>query len=186
MTPQRSHFHKPGLLWLYGLPGSGKTTLAFGVHDQLQAAGVPAFVLDGDCLRGRLNRDLGFSPEDRHENIRRAAEVGRLMVEAGLVVIAAFITPYEKSRQLARQTLAGLPYHECFVMCSVGECMRRDPKGLYNLAREGRLDDLTGFGAPFEEPQSPDLTIRTDQAGVAECVAAIMTFLRGQGLAPTA
>ncbi len=171
-----------GLLWFYGLPSSGKSTLAQAVSARLRGVGVRVHVLDGDILRTGLNRDLGFSPEDRHENIRRTAEVGRILVDAGLTVMAAFITPYEKSRAQVRQIMGDLPYYECFVSCSLEECMRRDPKGLYQRSRQGQLSGLTGVGAPFETPAAPDLVIDTERLTVDEAVGLIWDFMARRGL----
>lgn len=173
---------KYGLLWFYGLPGSGKSTLSQAVGARLRESGTQVCVLDGDVLRTGLNRDLGFSPADRHENIRRTAEVGRILVDAGLLVLAAFITPYEKSRAQVRQIMQGLPYYECFVRCSLEECMRRDPKGLYRKSRQGQLSDLTGVGAPFETPMAPDLIIDTERWSVGEAVGMIWEFMVQRGL----
>ncbi len=176
--------HPKALLWFYGLPGSGKSTLAQAVSGRLRGAGVNVYVLDGDILRTGLNRDLGFSPKDRHENIRRTAEVGRLLLDAGLMVMAAFITPYEKSRGMVRQIMRGLPYYECFVSCSLEECIRRDPKGLYQKSRQGQLSNLTGMGSPFEAPSSPDLLIDTEHLSIDEAVQLIWDFMAGHGLVP--
>lgn len=173
-----------GLLWFYGLPGSGKSTLAQAMSRKLAGAGVKVQVLDGDILRAGLNRDLGYTPEDRHENIRRTAEVGRILVEAGVTVMAAFITPYEKNRDQVRRIMRGLPYYECFVRCSLEECMRRDPKGLYRKSRLGQILDLTGVGAPFETPAAPDLVIDTERWSVEEAVGLIWNFMAERGLVP--
>jgi len=174
-----------GLLWFYGLPASGKSTLAQAVGARLRTGGTRVYVLDGDILRTGLNRDLGFSPQDRQENIRRTAEVGRILVDAGLMVMAAFITPYQKSRTQVRQIMQGLPYYECFVRCSLEECMRRDPKGLYRKSRQGQLPDLTGVGAPFEAPVAPDLIIDTERWSMEEAVGLIWEFMVKRGLAPS-
>lgn len=176
------HRHQSGLLWFYGLSGSGKSTIAHAVERALYPKGIHSFVLDGDNLRTRLNRDLGLSPADRRENIRRVAEVGRLMVEAGLLVMAAFITPYEDSRRQVREIMTGLPHYECYVRCSLEVCARRDPKGLYRLARQGKIDNLTGIGAPFEEPASPDLIIDTEQMDLQQSVETVLDFMLGCGL----
>ncbi|MEW5722104.1 MAG: adenylyl-sulfate kinase [Thermodesulfobacteriota bacterium] len=174
--------HSRGLIWLTGLSGSGKSTLAHAVEACLHEMGVHCFVLDGDNVRRGLNRDLGLSPEDRRENIRRTAEVARLMLDAGLLVFSAFITPYEESRCFIRERMAGLPYYECYVRCSLDECERRDPKGLYRGAREGRVRGLTGLDAAYEEPHRPDLVIETDRLNLEESVQAVLGFLSDKKL----
>ena len=174
--------HRSGLLWFYGLSASGKSTLAHAVERSLFQKGVHCSVLDGDNVRVRLNADLGLSPQDRRENIRRVAEVARLMVEAGLLVMAAFITPFRESREQVRGIMAELPFYECYVQCSVEAAAQRDPKGLYRLASEGKLTDLTGVGSPFEKPQSPDLVVDTEQLDLAQSVDMVLGFLRERDL----
>ncbi|THB71880.1 MAG: adenylyl-sulfate kinase [Desulfovibrio sp.] len=177
-----SLWNASGVLWLHGLSGSGKSTLARNLSQELTHLGVNSFVLDGDSVRRGLNRDLGLSPEDRKENVRRTAEVARLMAQAGVFVIAAFITPYEESRHLVRATMvqARIPYAECHVSCPLSLCMYRDPKGLYARARAGEVKGMTGLAAPFEEPGHPDLTVNTQGADVHECVHTIVSFLRNR------
>jgi adenylylsulfate kinase len=169
--------HRSALLWFTGLSGSGKSTLAHALEEQLYQMGVRSYVLDGDNIRTGLNKDLGLSPEDRKENIRRIAEVAKLMVDAGILVFAAFITPYRESRQFIRELMAQVPYYECYIQCQVETCESRDPKGLYKKARAGKIRNMTGVSAPFEEPESPDLIIRTDQYGFQDCVNYLMRFL---------
>lgn len=149
--------HKGALVWLTGLSGSGKTTLARAVERQLHALGVHTYRLDGDVVRDGLNGDLGFSPDDRRENVRRIAEVGRLMVDAGLVVLVAVIAPYASDRATTRARFEEGDFFEVWVDTSVEVCERRDPKGLYKRARAGELQNFTGISAPYEVPESPEL-----------------------------
>ncbi len=154
--------HRPFTLWLTGLSGSGKSTLARVVEKFLVDTGIKAFVLDGDNLRHGLNRDLGFSQEDRTENIRRVAEVAGLMNDAGLVVITAFISPYREQRERARRIIGEGQFIEAFVDSSLELCESRDPKGLYRKARCGEIPCFTGVSDPYEPPLSPELTVSTN------------------------
>jgi adenylylsulfate kinase len=174
--------HRSGLLWFTGLSGSGKSTLAHAVEASLYTMGIRSYVLDGDNVRKRLNRDLGLSPKDRKENIRRIAEVGKLMVDAGLLVFAAFINPYQASRQYVRELMSNWSYYECYVKCSLSVCEERDPKGLYQKARKGEIEEMTGITAPYEEPVNPDLIIETDSMTVAQSVHLVVQFLIEKGL----
>ena len=133
--------------------------------------------MDGDNIRGGLNSDLGLSPKDRKENIRRIAEVAKLMVDAGILVFAAFIAPYRESRRFAREVMADHPFYECYVKCSVEQCEKRDPKGLYKRARAGEITNMTGLTAPYEEPQNPDLVINTNHMPLNQCVDQLINFL---------
>lgn len=151
----------PVIAWLTGLSGAGKSTLAAEADRTLVAGGRHSAVLDGDNLRHGLNADLAFSPEDRAENVRRTAEVARLMAEAGTVVIVSLISPYRADRALARRIAGDIPFLEVFVDTPLGLCEARDPKGLYRLARAGRIPGFTGISAPYEAPEAPDLVIRT-------------------------
>lgn len=172
--------HRSALVWFTGLSGSGKSTLAHALEERLYQMGVRSYVLDGDNIRCGLNKDLGLSPEDRKENIRRIAEVAKLMVDAGILVFAAFIAPYRESRQFIRDLMAQVPYYECYVKCGVEICESRDPKGLYKRARAGEITDMTGISAPYETPESPDLTIETDEFLLDECVQRMIRFLMDQ------
>jgi len=169
--------HRSGLLWFTGLSGSGKSTLAHAVEARLYELGVRSYVLDGDNIRSGLNRDLGLSPEDRKENIRRIAEVAKLMVDAGILVFAAFITPYRESRQFVRHLLSGLPYYECYIKCALNVCEQRDPKGLYKKARSGEITNMTGISAPYEAPEAPELVVETDRMPLGDCVNKVIQFL---------
>jgi adenylyl-sulfate kinase len=148
-------------VWFTGLPSSGKSTVAAAVEARLLAAGRPAYVLDGDNLRHGLNGDLGFSVEDRAENVRRTAEVAALMADAGVVALASLVSPRRADRAAARAVheRSGLPFLEVWVSTPLEECEKRDPKGLYAKARAGEIPDFTGIGQPYEEPESPDLEI---------------------------
>jgi len=170
--------HRSGLLWFTGLSGSGKSTLAHAVEARLHSRGIRSYVVDGDNVRCGLNKDLGLSPEDRKENVRRIAEVGKLMVDAGILVFAAFIAPYRESREFIRHTMQGWPYYECYVKCSLESCESRDPKGLYKKARSGEIQDMTGIHAPYEEPRNPDLIVETDALSPDESVECVIQFLR--------
>jgi adenylylsulfate kinase len=172
--------HRSALIWFTGLSGSGKSTLAHAVEERLFKMGVRSYVLDGDNVRRRLNQDLGLSPEDRKENVRRIAEVAKLMVDAGLLVFAAFIAPYRESREYVRDLMSGWPYYECFVKCPMEECMKRDPKGLYQKARLGEIDNMTGISAPYEEPKNPHLLIDTHRFSLDECADQVIRLLVDQ------
>ncbi len=175
--------HRGGVVWLTGLPSSGKSTLAMTVEHQLFAQGYQGFVLDGDNLRYGLNANLGFSPADRAENIRRAGEVAALFAQAGFIVIAAFISPYRADRDRARAAArhpetAG--FHEVYIRADVATCEGRDPKGLYARARAGLIPEFTGISAPYEAPDTPDLIIDTCAATVEECAARLLEYIRQQ------
>jgi adenylyl-sulfate kinase len=152
---------KGATIWFTGLPASGKSTLAVEIEALLIGAGRPAFRLDGDNLRHGLNGDLGFSPQDRAENVRRTAHAAALLAEAGVVALVALVSPYASDRATARaiHESAGVPFHEIWVSTGLAECERRDPKGLYARARAGELPGLTGVGDVYEPPESPDLEI---------------------------
>lgn len=171
-------FHEPRVLWLTGLSGAGKTTLAITLCRRLEDAGTMAAVLDGDAVRAGLCRGLGFSPGDRRENIRRVAEVAKLMREAGLVVICALISPLREDRAMARDIIGAVYFQEVHVATPLEVCERRDPKGLYRNARANALTQFTGVSAPYEEPQSPDLRIDASREDVSEAVAALEALLR--------
>ena len=164
-------------VWLTGLPGSGKSTLAFALKKCLRGNGRACFVLDGDDIRRGLNRDLGFSPADRKENIRRIAEVARLLNDAGMVAIAAFISPYREIREMARQIIRPKHFIEIHVATRLEVCEERDPKGLYVKARAGLIADFTGVSAPYETPRSPDLTVDAGRLSVGESLTMIMFAL---------
>ncbi|MDW3686638.1 adenylyl-sulfate kinase [Cupriavidus sp. CV2] len=156
---------RPGTVWVTGLSGAGKTTLSHALHKRMLAAGHPVLLLDGDEMRAALNRDLGFSPEDRTENIRRAAEVAWLANRSGLWVVAAFISPLRSQRQQAREIIGGDAFLEVFLSASFAMCSQRDAKGLYAKASAGQISQFTGLSAPYEAPLAPDVEIDTEVVG---------------------
>lgn len=172
---------KACVLWLTGLSAAGKSTIANALCDELHRIGVKSYVLDGDIIRRGLNKDLGFGPEDRKENIRRIGEVARLFIDAGLIVIAAFISPYQEDRHLSRQLVKQDEFIEVFIKCPITECQRRDPKGMYKKAINGEIKEFTGISAPYEEPEFPEIILQTDQMSVDECIKKIMDYLRMNG-----
>jgi bifunctional enzyme CysN/CysC len=167
-------------VWLTGLSASGKSTIAHAVDAALVATGRAAYTLDGDNVRHGLNADLGFSPEDRTENVRRVGEVARLMADAGLVALAPLISPYEASREQVRAAheMADIPFFLIHVNTPIEVCAQRDPKGLYEMARRGEIDDFTGISAPYEEPQNPDLRLDASNISVDDAVTAILELLK--------
>ncbi|WP_052670072.1 adenylyl-sulfate kinase [Nitriliruptor alkaliphilus] len=174
--------HGPATVWFTGLSGSGKSTLAFAVERALIADGIAAYVLDGDNVRFGLNRDLGFSPADRTENIRRIGEVCRLMHDAGLVVLTAFISPYRTDRQQVRDLHPDGGFVEVFVDTPIEICEARDVKGLYARARAGEVPEFSGVSAPYEAPDVPELRLDTSQQDLDACVAAVRATLDRHGL----
>jgi adenylyl-sulfate kinase len=174
--------HGPATVWFTGLSGSGKSTLAFAVERVLIDRGIAAYVLDGDNIRFGLNRDLGFSPEDRTENIRRIGEVCRLMHDAGLIVLTAFISPYLADRRQVRDLHPGGSFHEVYVDTPLQVCERRDVKGLYAKARAGEIPEFSGVSAPYEPPTDPELRLDTDTLDVAVCVDRIIERLHRHGV----
>ena len=170
------------VIWLTGLSGSGKSTVARAAEQRLVEDGHVAYVLDGDNVRHGLNGDLGFAPQDRDENIRRVGEVAAIMADAGLITMAAFISPYAAARDRARAAAGESPFFEVLVNAPLDECSRRDPKGLYAKARAGEITDLTGVDAPYEAPADPDLVLETATQTVAQCADAIVTLLKQRGI----
>jgi len=172
--------HGGATLWMTGLPGSGKSTVAAGVEAQLLAQGRSTYVLDGDNLRHGLNGDLGFSAEDRAENVRRTAEVSALLADAGVVVLVALVSPYRADRDAARAVheARGLPFLEIHVATSLEECERRDPKGLYARARAGEISGLTGVDDPYEPPAAAEAVVGAGES-VDEAVARVLAALPG-------
>lgn len=168
--------HPAFCLWLTGLSGAGKTTLANRMVEHLRAEGRPVFCLDGDVLRTGLCRDLGFSPEDRSENIRRAAEVAKLFVDAGFVVVAAFISPFVADRAMARSVLGPERFYEVFVDAPIQTCEQRDVKGLYARAAKGEIPNFTGLTSPYEPPVAPDLHLKTSLCDVDQSFATLWHF----------
>ncbi len=172
--------HAGATIWLTGLSGSGKSTVATEVERLLVEAGRPAYVLDGDNLRHGLNRDLGFSDADREENVRRVGEVARLLADAGVVALVPVISPFRAGREAVRaaHAAAGVPFFEVFVDTPLAECERRDPKGLYARARAGELQGMTGIDSPYEPPPSPDLVLSPADGDPAAQAAVVLARLR--------
>jgi len=172
--------HKAFLLWFTGLSGSGKSTIAnlveLALHDQNRAT----YVLDGDNVRQGLNKDLTFTPQDRSENIRRIAEVGKLMVDAGVLTVAAFVSPYIKDRELIKAIVGTDNFIEIFINTSLEECEKRDVKGLYKRARAGEIKNMTGISAPYEAPVNPDFEIITDGQSIETSVKEVLIFLNNK------
>jgi len=163
-------------LWFTGLSGAGKSTLALALERELFAKGYQVYVLDGDNVRQGLNANLGFSPEDRAENIRRVGEVAALFADAGLITITSFISPYRADRKRARAA-AKDRFHEIYIHAELDTCERRDPKGLYKRARRGEIPEFTGVSAPYEAPEAPELAVDTDSLSVEESVARIVGYV---------
>jgi bifunctional enzyme CysN/CysC len=179
-TREQRNRHKGAILWLTGLSGAGKSTVATELERELFAMGLHTYILDGDNIRHGLSANLGFSPEDRTENIRRVAEVARLLMDAGVMVITAFISPYRDDRRLARSLVNEGEFVEVYVNAPLEVCEQRDPKGLYKKARAGEIANFTGVSAPYEPPDRPELVVHTDNQTPAECVAHIIDFLKLQ------
>ena len=174
---------KPVTIWLTGLSGAGKSTIAFELERQLVSQGRACYVLDGDNVRHGLGRDLGFDQHDRHENIRRVAHVAQLMNDAGLIVITALISPMQADRAMARAIIGAGNFVETYLSASVATCARRDPKGLYAKARAGEIASFTGISAPYEAPLNPELVIDTVTLTPDESVAAVFAYLLEHRLA---
>jgi bifunctional enzyme CysN/CysC len=172
---------QPLVIWLTGLSGSGKSTIANALELQLNMLGKHTMLLDGDNIRHGLNRDLGFTEADRIENIRRIGEVAKLMTDAGLIVITAFISPFRTERNLVRSLLPAGEFVEVFVDTPLSECERRDPKGLYQKARAGLIPNFTGVNSPYEAPEHPEIVIDTTALTVDDCVAKIMAGIGARG-----
>ncbi|MDL1956544.1 MAG: adenylyl-sulfate kinase [Candidatus Desulfofervidus auxilii] len=170
--------HRPAVIWFTGIPGSGKTTISRELEEKLCNMGVHTYLLDGDNIRHGLCKDLGFSKKDRDENIRRVGEVAKLFVDAGIIVICAFASPYKEQRKMVRNFLSDGEFIEVFVKCPLEICIQRDPKGLYKKAFAGEIKGLTGLDDPYEEPESPEITLETDQLSIDECVNKILDFLK--------
>lgn len=170
--------HQRGMMvWFTGLSGSGKSTVALGVERELYDRGILCRILDGDNIRAGINNNLGFSQEDRMENIRRIAEVGKLFVHTGVVTLACFVSPTEDIRKMARDIVGAEDFKEVYVSTPLAECERRDVKGLYAKARQGMVKDFTGVSAPFEAPKNPDLSIDTSVLPLEESVKAVVEMI---------
>ncbi|MEZ4241301.1 MAG: adenylyl-sulfate kinase [Myxococcota bacterium] len=174
------------VVWFTGLSGSGKSTITRRVEQKLLASGTNAYVLDGDNVRHTLNKDLGFSPKDRNENIRRIGCVAQLFADAGSICMTAFISPYRADRDQARELLEAGRFVEVFVATSLEECERRDPKGLYKKARAGTIPEFTGVSAPYEAPEKPELTLETEGRSIDDCADEVIAYLSSQGFTKSA
>jgi adenylylsulfate kinase len=168
---------KSKLLWFTGLSGSGKSTVANALDKSLNKIGKLTYLLDGDNVRLGINSDLGFSIEDRKENIRRIGEIGKLFVDGGSITLASFISPLKEDREMVRKAL-GEDFIEVFVDCPLEECEKRDPKNLYKKARAGEIKEFTGISSPYERPENPEVTVHTDTQTIEECVDVILTYLK--------
>ena len=182
MSVQKEHRalkndHKPCVVWLTGLSGSGKTSTANALENKLHALGYKTYTLDGDNVRHGLNNDLGFTDADRVENIRRVAEVAKLMVDAGLIVITAFISPFISERKYARQILADNEFIEVFVDAPIEVCEARDPKGLYKKARSGQLKNFTGIDSEYQKPQNPEIVLESSKKPPEELANYVLEYL---------
>jgi adenylylsulfate kinase len=169
--------HASFLVWFTGLSGSGKSTIANELENKLHQESIRTYSIDGDNIRTGLNKDLSFSPEDRKENIRRIAEVSKLMVDAGILTIAAFISPYEKDRENIRSIVGSENYIEVYVSTPIETCESRDVKGLYAKARSGEIPSFTGISAPYEQPKNAHITINTDETSLENAVIKIYSFI---------
>ena len=174
---EKLHKHKAFLIWFTGLSGSGKSTIANALENELHTRNISTYSLDGDNIRQGINKDLGFSAEHRTENIRRIAEVAHLFVDAGLVTIASFVSPFLKDREDVKKIVGSDKTIEIYVSTSLEECERRDVKGLYKKARKGEITNMTGISAPYEKPLNADLEIDTERQSVEDSVQAILQLI---------
>ncbi|WP_394137999.1 adenylyl-sulfate kinase [Cytobacillus oceanisediminis] len=175
---QKQFGHKSIMVWFTGLSGSGKSTIANALQYELFKQNISVYLLDGDNLRHGINKNLSFSEADRKENIRRTAEVGKLFVDAGVVILAALISPFEEDRLNARSLFQPGEFIEVYVKCSLQECEKRDPKGLYKKARSGVIKQFTGIDQPYEEPRNPEIIIDSDNLTINESVKIITKYLK--------
>ena len=175
---RKSNGHNSFLIWFTGLSGSGKSTIANAVEQELFKQGIKTYTMDGDNIRKGINNDLSFSPEDRTENIRRIAETAYLMIDAGLVVLAAFVSPYKKDRDNIKNIVKDVNFVEIYINTSIEECERRDVKGLYKKARAGEINNMTGISSPYEAPTSPDIEIKTENESINDAVKKIIDFIK--------
>ncbi len=182
---EKQNGHKGAVLWFTGLSGSGKSTLAHAVEDRLYHMGSRTFVLDGDNVRHGLCSDLGFSDEDRTENIRRIGELAKLFLESGSVVLTAFISPFQADREIARNVTPHGDFYEIFCDASLDVCEERDVKGLYAKARSGEIPHFTGISSPYEAPQAPELVVNTGEQSLEACVDQVIALLAKRGVIET-
>jgi adenylyl-sulfate kinase len=172
--------HRPAVIWLTGLSGSGKSTIANALEQTLNHAGIHTYLLDGDNVRHGLCKDLGFSAQDREENIRRIGETAKLFADAGILTITAFISPFAEGRNKVRAIMPEGEFIEVFIDAPINVCEQRDPKNMYKKARKGEIKEFTGINSPYETPESPEIHIRTDIMTVAESVDKILSYLRAR------
>lgn len=178
---RKKNGHHSFILWFTGLSASGKSSIANALAKELFERGNQAFVLDGDNIRHGLNKDLGFDEQSRKENIRRIGEVSKLFVESGQIVLTAFISPYKEDRALVRSLVEADEFIEVYVQCSVEECERRDPKGLYKKARNNEIPNFTGISAPYEAPDNPEIIVDSEAYSIEECKNQLISFLLEKG-----
>ena len=171
---------EPKLIWFTGLSGSGKSTLAIGLEQYLFESGFKVYLLDGDNIRKGINKDLGFSSADRTENIRRIGEVSKLMLDAGLIIISAFISPFRDDREMVKEIVGEERVTEVFVDCPLEVCEKRDTKGLYKKARQGFIRDFTGIGSPYEIPEHPNLVIHTHKERIDESLSKLINYVEAK------
>ena len=179
---EKRNNHKSKVLWFTGLSGSGKSTLANASEKLLHDMGLQTYILDGDNVRMGLNKDLGFSSEDRTENIRRITEVAKLFADAGMIILTAFISPYKDDRDKARKIIGNKDFIEVFVSADLSVCESRDPKGLYKKARSGEIKGFTGIDAPYESPDNPELIVETDKYNVEDSAQLVVDYLVKEGI----
>jgi adenylylsulfate kinase len=179
---QKQNNHKSVILWFTGLSGAGKSTLAHAVEEELHQMGCRTFVFDGDNVRHGLNRNLGFSKEDRQENVRRIGEMCKLFIEAGVIALTAFISPIKEDRDKVRRLVKEGDFIEIFCDCALEVCEQRDVKGMYARARRGEIKEFTGISSPYEKPENPELVVNTENASLEECVASVMGYLKETGV----
>lgn len=172
------HGHNSLIIWFTGLSGSGKTTIANELEEILHSKGISTFILDGDNIRQGLNNDLGFGQADRKENIRRIGEVAKLFVDSGIVVLVTFISPFASERQLVRDMVEKDEFIEVYINCSLEECEKRDPKGLYHRAKNGEIKEFTGISSPYEVPENPEIILETSKYSIKECTESLYEYLK--------
>ena len=170
------------VLWLTGMSGAGKSSLAVEIDEYLSKHDFHSFVLDGDNLRKGINKDLGFTDEARHENIRRTAEIAKLFYEAGLIIIVSLISPFQADRTAARKAIGADNFHEIYIKASLSTCEKRDPKGFYKMAHAGKIPNFTGIESIYEEPKKPDLVIDTNEESVEQSTERLIDYLESHGL----
>ncbi|MBP3951188.1 adenylyl-sulfate kinase [Bacillus suaedae] len=179
---QKRNGHRSCILWFTGLSGAGKSTLANALEHRLFEQGTKSYILDGDNVRLGLNKGLGFSDDDRKENIRRIGEVAKLFVDSGTVVCTAFISPFKEDRDRVRELVEEGEFIEVYVRCSLEACEQRDPKGLYKKARSGEIPAFTGISSPYEEPEAPEIVVDSDKQTVEESVETILAYLKEKNI----